>query len=252
MINIWKNGKYEVKMEKEFNERKIFVDPKNENAYIVLGKLENGKSFLYYVDEPDIVPGGKFENDKDAIEQALKLRPTYISYDQAVINKTTEKTPMKNIEVGKEYGLGNSQNRKAYVLECNKNYALVKSDNEYINEYIIAFKPELNKVNRLEWAYGAYYSTLSLAARRYENMVNNRVENINILKNLLNEEPHELYIEAVISNELRNGLEVDKDEYKRLENIYDKYMNQDGTQLLSEDIYDISESLDEGEEEDER
>lgn len=251
MINIWKNGKYEVKMEKEFNEHKIFVDPKNEKAYIVLGKLENGKSFLYYVDEPDIVSGGEFENDKDAIEQALKLRPTYISYDQAVINKTTEKTPMKNIEVGKEYGLGNSQNRKAYVLECNKNYALVKSDNEYINEYIVASKPELNKDNKLEWAHGAYYSTLSLAARRYENMVNNRVENINILKNLLNEEPHELYIEAVISNELRNGLEVDKNESLRLENIYDKYMNQDGAQLVSEDIYDISESLDEGEEEDE-
>lgn len=154
---------------------------------------------------------------------------------------------MINIEVGKEYGLGDSQNRKAYVLECNKNFALVKSN----NEYIIAFKPELNKDNKLEWASGNYYSTLSLAARKYENMATNRIENINILKNLLNEEPHELYIEAVISNELRNGLEVDKDEYKRLENIYDKYMNQDETQLVSEDIYDISESLDEDEEEDE-
>ena len=154
---------------------------------------------------------------------------------------------MINIEVGKEYGLGDSQNRKAYVLEYNKNFALVKSN----NEYIIAFKPELNKDNKLEWASGNYYSTLSLASRKYENMATNRIENINILKNLLNEEPHELYIEAVISNELRNGLEVDKDEYKRLENIYDKYMNQDGTQLLSEDIYDISESLDEDEEEDE-
>jgi len=155
---------------------------------------------------------------------------------------------MINIEVGKEYGLGDSQNRKAYVLECNKNFALVKSN----NEYIIAFKPELNKDNKLEWASGNYYSTLSLAARKYENMATNRIENINILKNLLNEEPHELYIEAVISNELRNGLEVDKDEYKRLENIYDKYMNQNETQLVSEDIYDISESLDEDEEEDER
>ena len=153
------------------------------------------------------------------------------------------------VKAGKEYELGNSQNRKAYVLECNKNYALVKSE----NEYIVAFKPELNKDNKLGWTSGTYYSALSLAARKYENMANNRIENINILKNLLNEEPHELYIEAVISNELRNGLEVDKDEYKRLENIYDKYMNQDGTQLVSEDIYNISESLNEDEsEEDER
>ena len=37
MINIWKNGKYEVKLEKEYNEHKILVDPENENNYVVLG-----------------------------------------------------------------------------------------------------------------------------------------------------------------------------------------------------------------------
>ena len=37
MENIYKNGKYEVKLEKEYNEHKILVDPENENNYVVLG-----------------------------------------------------------------------------------------------------------------------------------------------------------------------------------------------------------------------
>ena len=153
------------------------------------------------------------------------------------------------VKAGKEYELGNSQNRKAYVLECDKNYALIKNN----DEYVVAFKPELNKDNKLEWASGSYHNSLSIAARRYENMTMDRVEDIDTLKSLLNEEPHEVYIEAVISNELRNGFPVDKEEYDRLEKIYDKYIDQDYTQLISEDIYDISESLgNEVEEEDER
>ena len=60
MKNIYKNGKYEVKLEKEYNEHKILVDPENENNYVVLGNSKSGNEFyLYYVnDNVDSTVGG--------------------------------------------------------------------------------------------------------------------------------------------------------------------------------------------------
>lgn len=88
MKNIYKNGKYEVKLEKEYNEHKILVDPENENNYVVLGNSKSGNEFyLYYVnDNVDSTVGGTFKSENEAIIQASKLRPTYIPHDQIVIN----------------------------------------------------------------------------------------------------------------------------------------------------------------------
>lgn len=88
MENIYKNGKYEVKLEKEYNEHKILVDPENENNYVVLGNSKSGNEFyLYYVnDNVDSTVGGTFKSENEAIIQASKLRPTYIPHDQIVIN----------------------------------------------------------------------------------------------------------------------------------------------------------------------
>ena len=159
---------------------------------------------------------------------------------------------IKEVQANKYYVLNDGLNRKVFIIDLKNEYALIKNN----GEYIVALKPELTEDNKIHWASGSYFKDLSIAARSFESRTNDYLKDMNTLKNLLNEEAHDKYIECVISNELRNGFSIEAADREKLDKIYDQYMDQDNTQLLSEDIYEmlymssITEE-DESEEEDE-
>jgi len=154
------------------------------------------------------------------------------------MNKNT-KVNKENIKINKEYVINNGINSKVIVLEYKKNSALLK--NIRTKEYIFARGIKLNDDNKLEWLFGIYYTKLSIAARGFEMYTSEFEEDLNRLKDLLQEESHRKYVEAVISNELMDRLRIEREKLESLDEIYDDYIDSSTIQLISEELYDLYE-----------
>lgn len=145
----------------------------------------------------------------------------------------------KKIKVNKEYVINNGINSKVIVLEYKKNSALLK--NIRTKEYIFARGMKLNSQNKLEWAFGIYYEELSIAARGFEMYTSEFEEDLNRLKDLLQEESHRKYVEAIISAELMDRLRIEREKIESLDEIYDDYIDSSTIQLISDELYDLYE-----------
>ena len=143
----------------------------------------------------------------------------------------------KRIKVNEKYIIKNGINSKVIVLEYKRNIALLK--NIKTKEYILTRDIVLNNENKLEWLSGIYYADLSIAARGFEMCTSEFTEDLNRLKDLLQEESHRKYIEAVISNELMDRLRIEREKSESLDEIYDDYMDNTTIQLISEELYDL-------------
>ena len=67
------------------------------------------------------------------------------------------------------------------------------------------------------------------------------IEDLNRLKDLLQEESHRKYVEAIISAELMDRLRIEKEKSESLDEIYDDYIDNSTIQLISEELYDLYE-----------
>lgn len=143
------------------------------------------------------------------------------------------------IKIGEKYPIQNGIDTPAIVIEYKNRQALLKNLSKDNPEYIVANGITINKDDKLEWLNGSYYQDLSIAARRFEARTSDYIKDINTLKELLNEEAHDKYIEAVISNELRNGFLIEKEEKEILDKVYDDYMDINDIKLFSEEIYTL-------------
>lgn len=188
------------------------------------------------------------EIEADSLEEAIdKVEKMY--YNQEIILEPgnliettfTNVNDMirKNVGLisGEKYKLNTNLEQDVLCISSVANIALLKNLN--LNEYIVAIGTQITKDNKLEWDSGSYYQNLSIASRRFESRTSDYIKDINTLKELLNEEAHDKYVEAVISNELRNGLQIEKAEKEILDKVYDDYMDIDDIQLVSEDIYTL-------------
>lgn len=188
--------------------------------------------------------GKENENLINKLEDLYKSDNNVLSFVNGLNNEInitnpntsiSQEKPQEPIESNKKYEL-NDGLRNGFILEYKDNLALIKIN----DEYVVARNPELTEDGKLEWASGSYYNNLSIAARRFESRTLERLENINIFKDLLNEEPHEIYAIGVISNELRNGIPIEQSDLDKLDKMYDKYIDSDEIELISDSFYDMS------------
>ena len=135
------------------------------------------------------------------------------------------KKKSRKIKVNKEYIVKNGSNSIVTVLEYKKDCALLK--NIRTQEYI--------------FTKGIYYTELSIAARGFEMHTSEFIEDLNRLKDLLQEESHRKYVEAIISAELMDRLRIEKEKSESLDEIYDDYIDNSTIQLISEELYDLYE-----------
>ncbi len=149
------------------------------------------------------------------------------------------KKKSRKIKVNKEYIVKNGSNSIVTVLEYKKDCALLK--NIRTQEYIFTKGIKLNSNNKLEWLFGIYYTELSIAARGFEMHTSEFIEDLNRLKDLLQEESHRKYVEAIISAELMDRLRIEKEKSESLDEIYDDYIDNSTIQLISEELYDLYE-----------
>ena len=146
------------------------------------------------------------------------------------------------IESGKEYILDGSLNAKVYVIENKGNYALMK----YENQYVIGYKPEIIKDNKIQWAQGHYYNSITLASLMFDEKTLEPIKAIESLKKNLNFLTPFIRFSAIVELETHNSRErtLNKWDYKKYVAVFDEYSNNDEMQLISEDIENMEEAFD--------
>lgn len=263
-VCILKGSLTEEQAKETFKKFKDFLDKNAKNSNVdFLGKqhlsIETKKEETGYFTVFEF-EGKENQNLINDLEELYKSDNNVLSFVNGLNNEIniTNSTPSitqenrkQEIESNKEYELNDGLPRNGFILEYKDNLALIKIN----NEYVVARGPELTEDGKLEWASGSYYNNLSIAARRFESRTLDRLDNINVFKELLNEEAHEIYTMSVISNELRNGLPIEQKDLDKLDRMYNKYIDSNDIQLISDDFYDMSteniakEVLEESEEE---
>lgn len=227
------------KNNKESEEDKQIIEAKS---------LPKGWKWIEYNDGSGHLNSPDDENyffyDLQTKEYKIKKDEHYDLYTGTFFDfkKYAEKYIIENImiKVGEKYTIQNGIDSIAIVIDYKNQQALLKNLSKDNSEYIVANGIKINDNNKLEWLQGFYCQDLSVAARRFESRTNGRLEDMNTLKKLLNEEAHEKYVECVISNELRNGFTIEKEELNKLDKMYNQYIDEDDIQLISEDFYEMS------------
>lgn len=146
------------------------------------------------------------------------------------------------VKAGKEYMLDGNLNEKVYVIESREKYALMK----YENQYVIGYKPEITKDNKIQWAQGHYYNSITLASLMFDEKTLEPIKVIESLKKNLNFLTPFIRFSAIVELETHNSRErtLNKWDYKKYEAVFDEYSNNDEMQLISEDIENMEEAFD--------
>ena len=186
---------------------------------------------------------------KPAFTWKISERPDYLTneYKEKLLDLLNNE---EKIQIGKEYTLNNSLNTKCYILEKKDNIALIKTP----NEYIIASGIKMQEDERIEWNSGSYTNDLLEATLKFKERTENQIEQIQTVKNMLNTIPKFVMFSAIVENETENKkAQITEHDLKKLEIIYDDYISNDFTSLVSEEIIDRENALksDEESEEDE-
>ena len=146
------------------------------------------------------------------------------------------------IETGKEYILDGSLNEKVYVLENKGKYALMKLE----EQYVIGYKPEITKDDKIQWAQGHYYNSITLASLMYDEKTLEPIKAIECLKRNLDILTPFLRFSAIVELETHNSRErsLNNWDLKKYEAIFDEYSSNDEMQLISEDVSNMEEAFD--------
>lgn len=135
--------------------------------------------------------------------------------------------------------LNNSLNTKGYVLELKNNIALIKTENEYI------IASGISKSNgKVDWIQGRYFNNLLEASMVFNEKTNTVAEQVQNLKNALNQINHFTYFSSIVENETENEKEkITEYDIKKLDKLYDEYISNDDCTLLSKGIMDRENEL---------
>ena len=146
------------------------------------------------------------------------------------------------VKAGKEYMLDGNLNEKVYVIESREKYALMK----YENQYVIGYKPEITKDNKIQWAQGHYYNSITLASLMFDEKTLEPIKAIESLKKNLNFLTPFIRFSAIVELETHNSRErsLNKWDLKKYETLYDEYTTNGEMQLISEDVANMEEAFD--------
>ena len=146
------------------------------------------------------------------------------------------------IETGKEYILDGSLNEKVYVLENKGKYALMKLE----DQYVIGYKPEITKDDKIQWAQGYYYNSITLASLMFDEKTLEPIKAIECLKRNLDILTPFIRFSAIVELETHNSRERSLNQWdlKKYETIFDDYSSNDEMQLISEEVTNKEEAFD--------
>lgn len=183
----------------------------------------------------------------------------HIEYMKALYNsfEKDEKPEWCNMQDIKNYKLKMEVDSKKLYRQNNLNFqkdilvldvamdidnpvALLKKNNEYI--IASGFKITDKENNIIEWNQGHYRDNLFSATAVFQNMVLNKQTRIENMMKAFRDTENFVLVASILQFETNREKEKITDfDYQKLEYIYDRYVSNEETSLISENIKDIEE-----------